>query len=112
MISHMFSSVSSILHFALIAVIFLFAITTLIAWYFYVDTALKELKGGKIIAKFYPIVFLALVLSSSFIPFGVILKFTDVLGIIIIIPNILVLYVLSGIAKKHLLAYKKGGFKD
>ena len=107
MISHMFLSVSSILHMALILVIFLFAITTLIAWYFYVDTALKELKGGKIMAKIYPVFFLSFVLAASFIPFGVILKFTDVLGIVIIIPNILVLYALSGIVKKNLDKYKK-----
>lgn len=107
MISHMFSNVSSLLSVALTVVIALFGITTLIAWYFYVDTALKELKGGKILAKFYPIFFCFLVISASVTPFGVILKFIDVIGIAVIVPNVIVLCILSGAVSKGLSAYKR-----
>lgn len=106
MINAMFKSVSPFLSFALIVVILLFAITTLIAWYFYVETAIKEISQNKFVTKLLPLAFFLLVVSSSFIPFSTILKFTDVIGISVIIPNIIVLYILSSIVKKGLKKYK------
>jgi AGCS family alanine or glycine:cation symporter len=106
MIKDMFASVSYLLPIALVFVMLLFAITTLIAWYFYVETALLQFKSGKILVKLYPIIFLFIVVGSSLVPFGIILRFTDVLGIFIIIPNIIILYLLSGKVKEGLNKYK------
>ncbi len=105
MIKEMFASVSSILPFALIVVMLLFAITTLIAWYFYVETAFLELKSGKILLKFYPIFFFLLVVIGSLLPFESILRFVDVIGIVIIVPNIIVLVMLSKVVKNGLKDY-------
>lgn len=108
MIDNMFKAISPLLSHALMIVILLFAFTTLIAWYFYVESALMELTRKKIFIRVLPVFFLALVICSSFIPFDTILKFTDIIGITIIIPNIIVLYLLSGYAKKGVTDYKKG----
>jgi AGCS family alanine or glycine:cation symporter len=105
MINDMFASVSPILSFALIVVMLLFAITTLIAWYFYVETALLEFKGGKILVKLYPFFFFTLIVCSAFIPFEVMLQVIDVIGITIIIPNVIVLVMLSRKVKEGLNDY-------
>jgi AGCS family alanine or glycine:cation symporter len=107
MINEMFKSVASFFPLVLIVVILLFAITTLIAWYFYVETALKEITSWKGAVKIYPIFFVFIIVISAFIPFSNILKFTDVIGISIILPNIVVLYLLSGYVKRGLRNYKK-----
>ena len=107
MITKMFSSTNTYLPFMLVIIMLLFAVTTLIAWYFYVETALLELPFGKFLVKIYPALFLVFIVCSSLIPFSTILKFTDVLGILIIIPNVLILYLLSGKVKEGLIKYKK-----
>lgn len=108
MINEMFKTVSPLLSYALVVVILLFAITTLIAWYFYIETAITELTKKRFATKvILPTFFAALVIFSSFIPFGTILRFTDIIGISAIIPNIIVLYILSGFVKRGLEGYKK-----
>jgi AGCS family alanine or glycine:cation symporter len=105
MIKQMFEATASFLPFFLVIIVLLFAITTLIAWYFYVETALLELPFGKLLTKIYPVVFICCVIFASLIPYSAIIQFTDVLGIAIIIPNVFVLYVLSGKVKQGLKSY-------
>lgn len=107
MINQMFGSVHFFLSVALILIMLLFAITTLIAWYFYTETAIKELKRGDVIVKFYPLFFIVFITFCALVPFGVMLQFMDVIGISIIIPNIVILYILASKVKKGLDKYEK-----
>ena len=107
MIHHMFSNVSSILSFALVIVMILFSITTLIAWYFYAETSLKELKGGNIFIKIYPLFFILIIVCSAVLPFQTILQLVDVFGIAIIVPNIIIFFLLGGKVSKGLRNYEQ-----
>lgn len=105
MISKMFSSVSP--HFILVLgiITFLFAFTTIIAWYFYGESSIKQISNKKVFLLIYRVLFFILISVSGLVSFGVMIRIIDATVFSIVFPNIIALLLLGNVVKKKLDEY-------
>jgi AGCS family alanine or glycine:cation symporter len=92
----------------------LFAFSTMIAWSYYGERSWTYLFGEKYTIV-YKIIFLAFAVIASIVSAGAILTFSDLLLLAMALPNLLGVYILSGVVKdslKEYLAKLKSGELD
>lgn len=105
MIVKMFASVHPYFPFVLFVAAFLFAFTTIIAWYFYGESTLRELTQNKFALLMYRIFIFVLISVSGIVSFGVILRVIDPLILSMVFPNVLALLLLGGVVRREFLKY-------
>jgi AGCS family alanine or glycine:cation symporter len=102
MISRMFESVHHFFPIVLFVITFLFAFTTIIAWYFYAESSLMQISKSKIVMIGYQIFFFVLIAVSGLVSFGVMIRIIDAMVFAIVFPNILALLMLGKVVKREL----------
>lgn len=101
MIKHMFHEVHFAFPFLLLIITFLFAFTTIVAWYFYAESSIKQITSKKAIIVLYRILFFILISISGLVSFGIMLKIIDAVVISIVFPNIIALILLGNVVKNE-----------
>ena len=84
--------------------IFLFAFSTIISWSYYGERAWVYLFGTKS-SLIYKFIFLSFIIIASVVNTGIMVDFSFMLILAMALPNILVLYILSGDVKRDLKVY-------
>ncbi|MGF1548716.1 MAG: alanine/glycine:cation symporter family protein [Thiotrichales bacterium] len=77
----------------------LFAFSTMIAWSYYGDRAAYFLFGQKAVLP-YRIAFIILIVIGATIPLGMVWNFSDIMNILMAVPNLIALVLLTGLVKK------------
>ena len=83
---------------------FLFAFSTMIAWYFYGESALYYLSGKKHI-RLYQVTFCLVAIVGSVWSIKPVLDFSDIMTGLMIFPNLLAIWLLSKSLKKDAMDY-------
>lgn len=107
MINHMFASVHTYFPAILVIITFLFAFTTIIAWYFYGESSIKQITQKSMFLIIYKICFVVLISVSGLVSFGVMIRIIDATVFSIVFPNIISLILLGNVVKTELNKYKK-----
>lgn len=107
MINSMFAAISPYFPIILCLITFLFAFSTIIAWYFYGESSLKQITQKQSYFLAYKVFFFILVSISGLVSFGVMIKIIDATVFSIVIPNIIGLMLLGNVVRRELDRYKK-----
>ena len=110
MISTMFASVHPYFSYLLFVIAFLFAFTTILAWYFYGESSIKQLSNSKIVLIIYRIFVVVLISIAGVASFGVVIRIIDAVVFSMVFPNIITLLLLGGVVRRELNKYKKNNF--
>lgn len=102
MISGMFEGIHAYFPILLIVVTFLFAFTTIVAWYFYGESSIKQITEKKLYIYLYRIFFFILITVSGSVSFGVMIRIIDATVFSIVFPNIIALILLGKVVKQNL----------
>jgi AGCS family alanine or glycine:cation symporter len=102
MISGMFAGIHQYFPILLLVITFLFAFTTIVAWYFYGESSIKQITERKIFINLYRIFFFVLITVSGSVSFGVMIRIIDATVFSIVFPNIIALILLGKAIKKNL----------
>jgi len=84
--------------------IFLFAFSTLIAWFYYGERAWVYLFGTKS-SVWFKVIFLSFIVLASVVSTDIMVDFSSILFLFMALPNILGLFILSGDVKRYLDEY-------
>lgn len=93
-----FVNLHPLMNYILIIIVAMFGFSTIITWFFYGISAIKEITNRKVIIKLLPYFYTALVFVTALTNFTNLLAFIDFCTLLIVIPNIIVLFIL---VKKH-----------
>lgn len=86
-----------------------FALTTIVGWYFFAESNVKFLSGkNKVLIASFKFIVLAFIVLSTYLDPNFVWKLADLFMGLMAIPNIIALFLLSGIAKKVLEDYDTG----
>lgn len=107
MINSMFEGVYPYFSIVLCIITFLFAFSTIIAWYFYGESSIKQITSKKYYFTLYKIFFFVLISVSGLVSFGVMLRIIDATVFSIVFPNIIGLILLGKVVKVELDKYRK-----
>ncbi|MAN27970.1 amino acid carrier protein [Mesonia sp.] len=106
--SDAFASVISWFPYVLAAAVFLFAFSTMISWSYYGMRAWTYLFGrSKKSEMIYKFLFLIFVVVGASISLGAVLVFSDMMILAMSFPNIIGLYIMSGVVREDLKEYFK-----
>jgi AGCS family alanine or glycine:cation symporter len=106
MVRESFNSVIPNLGMILVPITFFFAISCVVAWYYYGETAFKYVTRGRFVA-LYKIIFFAACFFGGIVNFDIIVKFLDVALFAIVIPHLIAVLLLASVIKKGLKDYEK-----
>jgi AGCS family alanine or glycine:cation symporter len=101
MISRMFESVHNLFPIVLFVITFLFAFTTIIAWYFYAESSLMQISKSNLMMRIYQLFFFVLIAVSGLVSFGVMIRIIDAMVFAIVFPNILALLLLGKVVSRE-----------
>lgn len=93
-------SVSSWFRYLMVPVVPLFGISTALAWAYYGQVTFKYIFGDNKVFIYFILLFIAYSICGSSTDFKMILSIADSANLSIAIPNIVALYLLSGLIKK------------
>ncbi|MEO0647842.1 MAG: alanine/glycine:cation symporter family protein [Cyanobacteria bacterium J06650_10] len=83
---------------------FLFAVSTMISWSYYGQQSWAFLFGESTVGA-YKIIFLACVVLGSIVNLGPVLDFSDIMALMMSVPNLLGCFLMSGLVAKELSSY-------
>lgn len=98
-IRYAFINLHPSMNYILIVIVALFGFTTIITWFFYAISAMREITKNQIVIKILPYFYTFLVFISALANFRTLLLFIDFCTLLITIPNIIVLFILT---KRHI----------
>lgn len=96
-----FVSLHPAMNYLLMVMVFLFGFSTIITWFYYANSALKEITHNKAAVKIMPYFYCFTMFVSALMTFSTLLTLIDIGTMLVTIPNILALFYLTYRYKKN-----------